>query len=225
VSAYLRDETYRSFGCVDCDVRVIPNFVSPIEYHPPTGGSCRGMLAPAGHKILVHVSNFRPVKRIPDVIRIFSGVRRAMPATLILVGDGPDRDAAEKEADRLELGADVRFLGKVDQVAELLRGSDLLLLPSQTESFGLAALEAMACGVPVIATAVGGLPEVVVSGETGFLAPVGAVDAMAAEAIAILADAPRHARMRAAAADRARAFATELVVPQYEALYEEVMRA
>ena len=225
VSAYLRDETYRSFGCVDCDVRVIPNFVSPIEYHPPTGGSCRAMLARAGHKILVHVSNFRPVKRIPDVIRIFSAVRRAMPATLILVGDGPDRDAAEKEADRLELGADVRFLGKVDQVAELLRGSDLFLLPSQTESFGLAALEAMACGVPVIATAVGGLPEVVVSGETGFLAPIGAVDAMAAEAIAILADAPRHARMRAAAADRALAFATERVVPQYEALYEEVMRA
>ena len=225
VSAYLRDETYRSFGCIGCDVRVIPNFVSPIEYHPATGGSCRGILAPAGHKILVHVSNFRPVKRLPDVIRIFAGVRRAMPATLILVGDGPDRDAAEKEADRLELGADVRFLGKVDQVAELLRGSDLLLLPSQTESFGLAALEAMACGVPVIATAVGGLPEVVVSGETGFLAPVGAVDAMAAEAIAILADGPRHKRMCAAAANRALAFATERIVPQYEALYEEVMGA
>jgi N-acetyl-alpha-D-glucosaminyl L-malate synthase BshA len=224
VSAYLRDETYRAFGCIGCDVRVIPNFVSPIEYHTPTGPSFRGILAPVGHKILVHVSNFRPVKRVADVIRIFAAVRRAMPATLVLVGDGPDRDAAEQEADRLELGRDVRFLGKVDQVAELLRGSDLFLLPSETESFGLAALEAMACGVPVISTAVGGLPEVVVSGETGFLAPVGAVDVMAAEATAILADPERHERMRKAAATRALTFATELVVPQYEALYEQVLR-
>jgi N-acetyl-alpha-D-glucosaminyl L-malate synthase BshA len=224
VSAYLRDETYRAFGCIGCDVRVIPNFVSPIEYHIPTGPSFRGILAPVGHKILVHVSNFRPVKRVADVIRIFAAVRRAMPATLVLVGDGPDRDAAEQEADRLELGRDVRFLGKVDQVAELLRGSDLFLLPSETESFGLAALEAMACGVPVISTAVGGLPEVVVSGETGFLAPIGAVDVMAAEAIAILADPERHERMRKAAATRALSFATERIVPQYEALYEEVLR-
>ena len=224
VSAYLRDETYRAFGCVDCDVRVIPNFVSPAEYHPPTDGARRAAVAPPGHKILTHVSNFRPVKRVIDVIRVFAGVRRAIPATLVLVGDGPDRDAAEQESDRLALGRDVRFLGKVDQVADLLRGSDLFLLPSETESFGLAALEAMACGVPVIATQVGGLPEVVVSGETGFLAPLGAVDIMVGEAVAILADPERHARMRSASAQRALAFATERIVPRYEALYEEVMR-
>src|SRR5437016_1961477 len=146
VSTYLRDETYRAFGCVDCDVRVIPNFVSQAEYHPPRDGSCRGSLAPAAHKILIHVSNFRPVKRVRDVVAIFAAVRKAIPATLILVGDGPDRDAVEQESDRLGLGSDVRFFGKVDQVGDLLRGSDLFLLPSETESFGLAALEAMACG-------------------------------------------------------------------------------
>src|SRR5713101_7739656 len=141
VSRYLRDETYRAFGCVDCDVRVISNFISPAEYHPPRDGSCRGALAPADHKILTHVSNFRPVKRVVDVVRVFAGVRKVLPATLVLVGDGPDRDAAEQEVDRLKLGRDVRFLGKVDNVADILRGSDLFLLPSETESFGLAALE------------------------------------------------------------------------------------
>src|SRR5438128_1166182 len=171
VSQYLRDETYRAFGSGDCDVQVIPNFVSTAEYYPARDGSCRRALAPPDHKILTHVSNFRPVKRVRDVVRIFAGVRKALPATLVLIGDGPDRDAAEQETDRLRLGDDVRFLGKVDQVADLLRGSDLFLLPSETESFGLAALEAMPCGVPVIASAVGGLPEVVVNGEPGYLAP------------------------------------------------------
>jgi N-acetyl-alpha-D-glucosaminyl L-malate synthase BshA len=223
VSNYLREETYDAFGCSGCDVRVIPNFISLAEYHAPEG--VRGVVAPPGHKVLIHVSNFRPVKRVRDVVRIFAGVRAAVPATLILAGDGPDRDAAEQEADRFGLGADVRFLGKVDQVADLLRGGDLFLLPSQTESFGLAALEAMACGVPVIASAVGGLPEVVEQGESGFLAPPGAIDAMVKEATAILTDPARHARMRAAAAARAQLFSAERIVPLYEALYEEVLRA
>src|SRR5438132_569270 len=225
VSTYLRDETYRAFGCVDCDVRVIPNFVSQAEYHPPRDGSCRGSLAPAAHKILIHVSNFRPVKRVRDVVAIFAAVRKAIPATLILVGDGPDRDAVEQESDRLGLGSDVRLFGKVDQVGDLLRGSDLFLLPSETESFGLAALEAMACGVPVVASAVGGLPEVVGDGAAGILAPPGAVDVMAREALAILTDPARHARMRTAAAARARDFSSEQVVPLYEALYQEVLGA
>jgi N-acetyl-alpha-D-glucosaminyl L-malate synthase BshA len=223
VSQYLRDETYRAFGCVGCEVTVIPNFVSPVEYHPPTDGSCRKALAPRDHKILVHVSNFRPVKRLSDVVHIFAGVRRALPATLVLVGDGPDRDATQQEVDRLGLRTDVRFLGKVDRVAEVLRGGDLFLLPSQTESFGLAALEAMACGVPVIATRVGGLPEVVADGETGALAPLGDVDAMTERALAILRDPAGLARMRAAAAARALEFSTDAVVPRYEQVYREVL--
>src|SRR5205807_9245776 len=193
------------------------------EYHPAVDPGCRRSLAPAGHKVLVHVSNFRPVKRVRDVVRVFAGIRRELPATLVLVGDGPDRDAAEQEADRLKLGRDVRFFGKVDNVADLLRGSDLFLLPSETESFGLAALEAMACGVPVIASAVGGLPEVVVHGETGYLAPPGAVDEMTERALAILRDDALHGRLAASAAARARDFSTERIVPYYESLYREVL--
>ncbi len=223
VSQYLRDETYRAFGCTGCDVQVIPNFVSTAEYHPARDASCRRALAPPDHKILTHVSNFRPVKRVRDVVRIFAGVRKVLPATLVLVGDGPDRDAAEQETDRLRLGDDVRFLGKVDQVADVLRGSDLFLLPSETESFGLAALEAMACGVPVIASAVGGLPEVVVNGETGYLAPPGAVDEMMERALAILRDGPLHGRLGASAAARARDFSAERIVPHYETLYRGVL--
>ncbi|HEU5261430.1 MAG TPA: N-acetyl-alpha-D-glucosaminyl L-malate synthase BshA [Gemmatimonadales bacterium] len=224
VSEYLKDETYRAFGCTGCDVQVIPNFVAPADFHPATDGSCRRALAPVGHKILIHVSNFRAVKRLGDVIKVFAGVRRAVPATLVLAGDGPDRDLAEQEVDHLKLRSDVRFLGKVNQVADLLRGSDLFLLPSQTESFGLSALEAMACGVPVIASRVGGLPEVVVDGETGHLAPVGAVDEMTERAVALLRDPAAHARMRAAASARAREFSAERIVPRYERLYQDVLR-
>src|SRR5213076_1916291 len=223
VSEYLREETYRAFGCVGCDVRVIPNFVSTADFHPSPDASWRRALAPAGHKILVHVSNFRPVKRIADVIRVFAGVRRALPATLVLAGDGPDRDLAEQEVDRLKLRGDVRFLGKVDEVADLLRGGDLFLLPSQNESFGLSALEAMACGVPVIATREGGLPEVVVDGETGYLVPVGAVDEMTERGVALLKDGTTHERMRRAAAARALEFSAERIVPRYEGLYQDVL--
>jgi len=135
-----------------------------------------------------------------------------------------DRDAAEQEVDRLKLPRDVRFLGKVDNVADILRGSDLFLLPSETESFGLAALEAMACAVPVVATAVGGVPEVVIHGETGFLTPKGDVDAMIAHSLGVLGDAALQARMRDAAARRALEFAADRVVPRYEQLYEDVLR-
>src|SRR5437899_1618946 len=224
VSKYLREETYRAFGCAGCDVVVIPNFISPADYYPLPEGARRHRLAPAGHKILVHVSNFRPVKRVADVIRIFAGVRRVLPATLVMVGDGPERDSAQAEVDRLGLAQDVRFFGKVEDVGDILRGADLFLLPSQSESFGLAALEAMACAVPVVASRVGGLPEVVTEGETGYLAPVGAVDEMIERSVTLLRDATLHARMRRAAAQRAREFASDQVVPQYEQVYESVLR-
>jgi N-acetyl-alpha-D-glucosaminyl L-malate synthase BshA len=223
VSAYLREETYRAFGCGECEVRVIPNFISTADYHPPTDDSFRRRLAPQGHRILVHVSNFRPVKRVSDVIKIFAGVRKQLPATLVLVGDGPDRDAAEHQVDGLGLRKDVRFLGKVESVGDVLRGADLFLLPSATESFGLAALEAMACGVPVIASAAGGIPEVVDDGKTGFLAPPGDVATMSERALRLLGNSAEHERIKRAAAARALDFSADRVVPRYEALYEEVL--
>jgi N-acetyl-alpha-D-glucosaminyl L-malate synthase BshA len=147
-----------------------------------------------------------------------------MPATLVMVGDGPDRDPAQREAQRLGVARDVRFAGRVDDVADLLRGADLFLLPSETESFGLAALEAMACGVPVIASRVGGIPEVVTEGESGFLAPVGDVAAMTDRAIAALRDPAYLAELRQGAVRRAGDFSADRIVPQYERLYEDVLR-
>ena len=223
VSSYLRDETYRAFGCGECDLRVIPNFISTTDYHPPTDDTDRRKLAPKGHRVLVHVSNFRPVKRVGDVVKVFASVRKKIPATLVLVGDGPDRDAAEQQVDSLGLRKDVRFLGKVENVGDVLRGADLFLLPSATESFGLAALEAMACAVPVIASAAGGIPEVVEDGKTGFLAPPGDVATMADRALRVLEHPDEHARLRQHATQRALEFSADKVVPRYESLYQEVL--
>jgi L-malate glycosyltransferase len=223
VSAYLRDETYRAFGCVSCDLQVIPNFVNLEEYQPGPDGS-RGALAPEDHKLITHISNFREVKRVKDVIRVFARIRRAMPATLVMIGDGPERVDAEHEARELQVAGDVRFLGRLDSVASLLKESDLFLLPSQTESFGLAALEAMACGSPVVASRAGGLPEVVDDGVSGILEPVGSVEAMGRRAVELLRDPARHASMRSAALAKAREFSADRIVPMYEALYQDVLR-
>ncbi|MBV6521402.1 MAG: N-acetyl-alpha-D-glucosaminyl L-malate synthase [Gemmatimonadaceae bacterium] len=225
VSRFLREETIYTFGCTGCDVVVIHNFIDPDVY-------VRDRYEPvlreqaAGRKVLTHISNFRAVKRVRDVVRIFAKVRSEMPSTLVMVGDGPDRVDAEEEARALGVDADVQFLGRIDAVAPLLAGSDLFLLPSDRESFGLSALEALACGVPVVGSRAGGLPEVVSEGETGTLCPVGDIDGMASAALAILGDPARHRAFaeRAAADARAR-FSRDLIVPQYEALYEEAIHA
>lgn len=222
VSEFLRSETHRAFLCEACGIDVIPNFVNPREFYPSDDAAHRTALADGDTKVLMHVSNFRAVKRVPDVVRVFAKVRERIDAVLVLVGDGPARPDVEEEVARLGVASDVRFLGKVDAVADLLRAADLFLLPSESESFGLSALEAMACGVPVIASNVGGLPEVVVDGETGRLAPVGDVDAMAEAALEHLAP-DRWRTARAAAVARARDFDEALVVPRYEALYQRVL--
>jgi N-acetyl-alpha-D-glucosaminyl L-malate synthase BshA len=222
VSTYLRDETYRAFGCVQCDVRVIPNFVNLQEYRPGDSERSR-QVAPAGHKLITHVSNFREVKRVKDVVRVFARICRAMPATLIMIGDGPERMDAENEARDLGVAEDVRFLGRLDSVASLLQASDLFVLPSQTESFGLAALEAMACGAPVVATRAGGLPEVIDDGVNGILEPVGSVEAMGRRAVELLRDPARHAAMREAAVAKAEQFSADRIVPMYEGYYREVL--
>ncbi len=217
VSTYLREETIRAFS-VKREIEVIPNFVNLAEYQPGEPG-CRDGLAPSGHMVLAHASNFREVKRVRDVVRIFARVRRALPATLLMIGDGPDRADAEQEARELQVDKDVRFLGRLDSVVDLLQATDLFLLPSQTESFGLAALEAMACGSPVVATRVGGIPEVVEDGVTGILEPPGSVEAMARRAVELLRDPERHHAMAEAAVARAQEFSAERIVPMYESLY------
>ena len=222
VSSYLRDETIRAFGCEQCRISVIPNFVNLQEYRPRDGDDRDG-LAPPGHKLISHISNFREVKRVKDVVRVFSRIRRAMPATLLMIGDGPERDDAEREARDLEVAGDVRFLGRLDSVAELLQQSDLFVLPTQSESFGLAALEAMACGVPVVGSRAGGLPEVVEDGVSGILEPPGSVEAMGRRAVELLRDPARHNTMVEAAVSRSRLFDADRIVPMYESLYREMI--
>ena len=223
VSEYLRDETYEAFGCTGCAIEVIPNFVNLTEYAPAGDGSCRPALAPGGRPVVMHISNFRPVKHVRDVVQVFARIRRRVDAVLVLVGDGPDRPMAEALATELGIAGDVRFLGKQDAVAELLQCADLFLLPSRSESFGLAALEALACGVPVIGCDIGGLPEVVVDGETGYLCAVGDVEAMAARGVDILTDGVLRQRLRAGAVARASHFDEDRIVPLYEALYRRVL--
>jgi N-acetyl-alpha-D-glucosaminyl L-malate synthase BshA len=220
VSSYLREETYRAFGCMACDVEVIHNFVDPDVYDRARYAPMLRQQVANGNAVLMHVSNFRAVKRVRDVVRIFARVRASIPSVLVMVGDGPDRVHAEEEARALGLEHETHFLGKIDAVAPLLANADCFLLPSESESFGLSALEALACGVPVVATNVGGLPEVVRDGVTGSLRAPGDVEAMAAAAVEMLGDTARWTGLStAAAADARERFALTDVVAQYESLY------
>ena len=225
VSQYLKDETVRAFGCDNRRVEVIPNFVDPAVFDRGAyDGELRQQLG-GGRKVLMHISNMRPVKRVTDVVQIFAAVRREIPSVLVLVGDGPDRSAAEEEARRLDVEGDVRFLGKIDGVAPLLASADLYLLTTDQESFGLSALEAQACGVPVLGYNVGGLPEVVESGVTGHLGKVGDIVGMAGAAIDLLSHQDRWQAISAAAVARAAGrFSTDRVLPMYEALYADAVR-
>lgn len=224
VSSYLKNETVRSFGVPEEDITVIPNFVDPAIYNREIYPCHRAKLTQPGEKLIMHISNFRPVKRVRDVVRIFHRLQASMPARLVLIGDGPERSSAAEEAASLGIADRVTFLGKLESVAELLACADLFLLPSKSESFGLVALEAMASGTPVIASDAAGLPEVIDNGETGFLAPVGDVEGMADAALHLLGDPERWTRFSHAARRVAvERFGVDRVVPAYENYYEKVM--
>ena len=225
VSRYLKNRTIEEFD-IRREIRVIPNFVDVLRPSQNRDLCSRDALAPNGERILMHASNFRPVKRIADVVRIFARVRERVPAKLILIGDGPERLFIQQLVRELKLTSDVQFMGEQDQLEPLFLCADLFLLPSEQESFGLTALEAMNCGVPVIATSIGGLPEVITHGETGYLFPVGDVADMAASAVALLTDPARHALFRAQARKRAEeSFDADQIIPLYEAFYEEILRS
>ena len=223
VSESLCRETVLRFDVPKEAIRVIPNFVDLQQYRRDLKPCHRDTLAEPGEKILMHISNFRPVKRLADGVRVFARVAKRIPARFIVIGDGPDRAKAQAVADEEGIADRVVFLGKQESVAELLSCADLFLLPSENEAFGLGALEAMACGVPVVATAVGGVPEVVTQGEAGLLAPVGDIDEMAADALYLLEDRDRWRQFSAAARRTAEKFSAELVIPMYEGYYDEVL--
>jgi L-malate glycosyltransferase len=223
VSESLRSDTYRQMPHVKADIKVIPNFVCLSGMNLPVDNEFKKSIAPNGEFILAHTSNFRPVKRVEDVISVFAKVRDRVPSKLMLIGDGPDRSSAEAMCRKINLCDDVIFLGKLKNPNEALANADLFLLTSEIESFGLAALEAMALRIPVISTDTGGIPEVNVHGVTGFLSRVGDVDDMANNALTILSGHESLQQFKNAAYERAKAFEINKILPLYESLYEGVI--
>lgn len=221
VSKDLRKETYNSFKITN-EIEVIPNFIDLEKFKKQKKDHFKKAICPGGESLIVHTSNFREVKRVLDVVKIFNNIVKEIPAKLLMIGDGPERDNAENLCRELRISDDVRFLGKLEAVEEVLSVADLFLMPSEKESFGLAALEAMACEVPVISTNTGGLPELNVQGGTGFLSSVGDIEDMTRKALFVL-DPSNLPRFKENALQRAKEFDISRILPLYESYYEYVM--
>lgn len=224
VSNNLKQKTIDTFGTGN-DIKVIYNFIDFDRFKKTDKSHFKKAIAPNGEKILIHISNFRKVKRVEDTIHIFTRVKKTIDAKLILIGDGPERQKLETLCREMNICQDVRFLGKQDAVEELLAIADVFLLPSANESFGLAALEAMACEVPVVSSNIGGIPEVNIEGVTGHLCELGDVDAMADRVLDILKDCETHEKYRKAALTQAQKFNIKNILPQYENYYKEVIES
>ena len=221
VSESLRQDTFAHFD-IKNEIEVIPNFIDFSRFKKTNKDHFKKAIAPNGEKILVHTSNFRKVKRVEDVIQIFAKISKEIPSKLLMIGDGPERQNTEVLARSLCTQMDVRFLGKQEAVEELLAVADVFLMPSETESFGLAALEAMACEVPVVSSNAGGIPEVNIEGVTGFLLPVGDVEGMAKRTLELLQDEEKLAHFKQNAFAQAQRFDISKILPQYEAYYQKI---
>ncbi|MDR3610646.1 MAG: N-acetyl-alpha-D-glucosaminyl L-malate synthase BshA [Ignavibacteriaceae bacterium] len=225
VSRFLKEKTLTNYD-INKDIEVIPNFVDTQHFKPTVANCIKNRLAAEGEKIMIHTSNFRQVKRVTDVIKIFDIVQKEIPSKLLLVGDGPDRSECERLTRQLDLQDKVKFLGKQEGLVEILSCSDLFLIPSQSESFGLSALEAMACGLPVISSSVGGLPELVRHNETGFIAEIGDVERMAKYAIDLLTNQKKYEMFSKKSRERAvNVFDISKIVPLYENYYKKILEA
>lgn len=225
VSKFLKDKTQQQYK-IDKDIEVIPNFIDIEKYKREDDEKTKCFkknFAPNDEKILIHTSNFRPLKRVQDVIKIFNEVKKKVDSKLILIGDGPDRSECERYSRELGIFEDIKFMGKQDALVEILSVGDIFIIPSQSESFGLSALEAMACGVPVISSSVGGLPELNLHGETGYIAEIGDVDRMAKYTIELLTNQKRYDILSTNARKRAEDFSEEKIVPMYEKFYEKII--
>ena len=223
VSRFLKEKTLTNYH-IEKDIKVIHNFIDTNVYKPQDCDGFREKMAPNGEKILVHTSNFRVVKRVTDTIRILEKVKKELPVKLLLVGDGPDRSECERLARELNLQKEVIFLGKQDALAQILSSSDIFLMPSQSESFGLSALEAMACGLPVVSSSVGGLPELIIHNETGYIAEIGDIERMSRYTIELLTNQKKYSVFSKNSRNRAvNNFEKKLIVPQYVDYYKKIL--